>query len=74
MRLTLTSIKMTYAMGESIEELEDEDEVWFPTEDHYEYEPVTKPEIMAGLSSYSNLQSSQLPPNSPVIYIAQTRI
>ena len=28
-------------MGDSIEEQEDEDEVWFPTEDHHdEYEPV----------------------------------
>jgi hypothetical protein len=32
-------------MGDSIEEQEDEDEVWFPTEDHDEYEPASKPEI-----------------------------
>ena len=60
------------AMGDSIEEQEDEDEVWFPTEDHDEYEPASKPEIMAGFSSYSNLQSSQLPPKSPVIYSTST--
>ena len=61
-----------WAMGDSIEEQEDEDEVWFPTEDHDEYEPASKPEIMAGFSSYSNLQSSQLPPKSPVIYRTNT--
>jgi len=59
-------------MGDSIEEQEDEDEVWFPTEDHDEYEPVSKPEIMAGFSRYSNLQSSQLPHKSPVIYSTST--
>ena len=59
-------------MGDSIEEQEDEDEVWFPTEDHDEYEPASKPEIMARFSSYSNLQSSQLPPKSPVIYRTNT--
>ena len=59
-------------MGDSIEEQEDEDEVWFPTEDHDEYEPASKPEIMAGFSSYSNLQSLQLPRKSPVIYSTST--
>jgi len=56
------------AMGDSIEDQEDEEEVWFPTEDHDEYESVSKPEIMAGFSRYSNLQSSQLPHKIPVIY------
>jgi hypothetical protein len=59
-------------MGDSIEEQEDEDEVWFPTEDHDEYEPASKPEIMARFSSYSNLQSSQLPPKITVIYSTRT--
>ena len=59
------------AMGDSIEQ-EDENEVWFPTEDYEEYEPTSKPEIMAGFLSYSNLQSSQLPPKSPVIYSTST--
>jgi len=35
---------MTYAWWESIEEQEDENEVWFPTEDHDEYEPASKPD------------------------------
>ena len=50
------------AMGDSIEEQKDEDEVWFLTEDNDEYKPVSKPEKMDGLSSYSNLQLFQLPP------------
>jgi hypothetical protein len=59
------------AMSDALQDKDDNDEVWYPTEDFDDFDSTLKTEPTA---SYLNLLTSKLPPKSPVIYSTSTYI